>query len=277
SQSQQSDFATVVQATRPLWAFFVYDLYALGRELAGIEAHTLWAEALCIVATFVLIGHMLLTDRPSGNETDAKSGMCEFQKIMGAHAFSWVGMQTLFIFLFAFGEFRFDGMVEDDLGRFVSLSFLFLNAVAALLPAFVLGPMTTKRRRVFVHSSALAIMAAGFLGGYLFGASPVLIYISMVVLGVGWAAIVSLPFAIMSVRIDETRMGLFMGLFNLSVVLPQLFVSLGVALIVDRIEDKGVVFLIGAASLAVSAGLWLTVRRAGAPVESSTLAPAAGH
>jgi hypothetical protein len=51
-----------------------------------------------------------------------------------------------------------------------------------------------------------------------------------------------------------------MGLFNLSVVLPQLVVSLGIALFVSRAPDKNVIFAISFASLAVSAIAWSFVR-----------------
>jgi len=80
------------------------------------------------------------------------------------------------------------------------------------------------------------------------------------VLGVGWGAIVSLPFAVMSQTVQQSRMGLFMGLFNLSVVLPQLTVSLGVALFVSRSPDKGVIFLVSAIAIALSTLAWSLVR-----------------
>ena len=51
-----------------------------------------------------------------------------------------------------------------------------------------------------------------------------------------------------------------MGLFNLSVVLPQLVVSLGVALMVSRMEDKSMVFLLSAACLGLSTLAWAFVR-----------------
>ena len=273
--SETSDLSAIISATRPLWAFFVYDIYALVRRLAEIEPSNLNAEILCLVATAGLIGHMLITDNKPRDAEEASNH--EFRKIMAAHSFSWIGVQTMFVFFFAFAEFRFEGQSDEALGRTVALSFLVLNAVAAVLPATVLGPLTAKRRRVFVHAGALAIMAVGYFLGYLFGQSPIGVYAIMGVLGVGWAAVVSLPFAIMSVRIDETRMGLYMGLFNLSVVLPQLFVSMGVALAVQQIEDKGVVFLIGAASLAVSALLWTRVRRAEAAPTEVPLQTAGGH
>jgi maltose/moltooligosaccharide transporter len=51
-----------------------------------------------------------------------------------------------------------------------------------------------------------------------------------------------------------------MGLFNLSVVLPQLVVSLGVALMVSLAPDKNIIFAVSAASLALSTIAWSFVR-----------------
>ena len=79
----------------------------------------------------------------------------------------------------------------------------------------------------------------------------------MALLGIGWAAIVSLPFSIMSQRVDPARIGLYMGVFNLSIVLPQLVVSLGVGRFISGATDKGLIFLIGAASMAFSAIAWM--------------------
>jgi hypothetical protein len=64
----------------------------------------------------------------------------------------------------------------------------------------------------------------------------------------------------MSQTVQQSQMGLFMGLFNLSVVLPQLTVSLGVALFVSRAPDKGVIFLISAVAIALSTLAWSLVR-----------------
>jgi hypothetical protein len=67
----------------------------------------------------------------------------------------------------------------------------------------------------------------------------------------------------MSQTISQARMGLYMGLFNLSVVLPQLVVSLGIALIVSRAPDKSIIFALSAASIAISAIAWSFVREDG--------------
>jgi hypothetical protein len=50
-----------------------------------------------------------------------------------------------------------------------------------------------------------------------------------------------------------------MGVFNLSIVLPQLVVSLGIGTFVSGVQDKGAIFLIGAVSLALASIAWRSV------------------
>jgi MFS-type transporter involved in bile tolerance (Atg22 family) len=109
------------------------------------------------------------------------------------------------------------------------------------------------------------------------GTSKVTIYALMIVLGIGWAAIVSLPFAIMSQKVDQARMGLYMGLFNLSVVLPQLVASLGIGQVVSAAEDKGITFAICAVTLALSAAAWLMVKENEDPAAGAAVGAGGGH
>ena len=142
----------------------------------------------------------------------------------------------------------------------LSISFLILNAVGALLPALVLEPITEKIGRVKTHLSALAVMSIAYFGIVLFGHSTFALYGFMGLAGVGWAAIVSLPFAIMSEQVNKNRMGFFMGIFNLSVVLPQLFASLVLGYFVQNVMDKNIIFIISGVGLAVSSLLWFMVK-----------------
>ncbi len=146
------------------------------------------------------------------------------------------------------------------MGRIVSVSFLILNAVGAVLPAFVLEPITRKIGKVKTHAICISSMAVGYAALLLFGFTPVVIYVLMGVLGIGWAATISLPFAIMSTKIDQSKMGLFMGLFNLAVVLPQLVASFGVGQAVSASPDKSLIFIVSAVSLAISGFIWFFVK-----------------
>ncbi len=260
-ESEQSggfDFNRVLIGTLPLWGVFAYDIYALGTRLFEVERTSFLAEWLCGFATAGLIIWVMFFKKPSAQA--GSEDLTEFQKIMAAHSFSWVGVQTMFVFYYPYLEFVMPNGDSELWGGVTNLSFLVLNGVAAILPAFVLNPLARKMPRVRLQSACLAVMAAGYGAAYFVGTSPLALYLIMVVLGVGWAAIVSLPFAIMSQRINPTRMGLFMGIFNLSVVLPQLLVSLGIGLLLQQVENKAILFAVAAVSLTLSSLLWLRVK-----------------
>jgi MFS family permease len=242
---------------RPLWAFLAYDLLAMGFKLAGVQPPGLWLEATCIAFAVVLFWSTL--SERSRDTQFAHEGLTDFRKVLAANSLSWIGVQTMFVYMIAFVQQRFPALDADAAGRTLSTSFLALNAVAALLPALVLLPLARKYDVVRVHSTCLVVMAAGYAGVYLLGHTRFALYALMALMGVGWAAIVSLPFAIMSQRVDQSRIGLYMGVFNLSIVLPQLVVSLGVGLFIARVADKGAIFVIGAVCLALAAAAWRTV------------------
>jgi Na+/melibiose symporter-like transporter len=251
-QHSDDSLIGILIAIRPLWGFLVYDIYAMGLRLAGIEVEHYYAEIVCGVATVILVVQALLEKHTSGE----RAGLSGFRKIMAAHAFSWIGIQTTFVFLVVYIQIELPDLSNIDIGRVGSMSFLILNAVGALLPATVLMPLAARIGQIRTHVLSLSFMAAGYLGLYLFGTTQTAIWVLMAVLGIGWAAIVSLPFAVVSQKVRQERMGLYMGLFNLSVVLPQLVVSLGIALLVSRAPDKDIIFAISAVSLTISALAW---------------------
>jgi maltose/moltooligosaccharide transporter len=190
----------------------------------------------------------------------AQAGMVGFKKILAAHSFSWIGIQTMFVFIFAYLQDKMPSVTNDELGKIISISFLVLSAVSAILPALVLAPLANKIGRVKTHAICLSTMAVGYAGVVMFGANHYILYGLMAFLGIGWAAVISLPFAIMSEKVEQTKMGMYMGLFNLSVVLPQLLVSLGIGLFISKAADKGLVFQISAVSLAISALAWFMIK-----------------
>jgi maltose/moltooligosaccharide transporter len=197
-----------------------------------------------------------------------KTNLPEFLKVCVAHAFTWIGVQTMFIYTFSFIKENIMGFgtteqlteaQNDEIGFITGVSFAILNTIGFLLPALVLEPITKKIGRVKTHMLCIATMAIGYLLIILFGNSSTTLFILMAVVGIGWAAVVSLPFAIMSETVDQSRMGWYMGLFNLSVVLPQLVAS-GLGGFIDTAENKSMIFIISAITLGISAVLWLLVK-----------------
>ncbi len=265
--------ADLLHLIRPLWAILAYNIVAMALKLAGVRLPGLWLEGACAIATAWLFWRTL-TERSHGAGF-ARQDLVDFRKVLAANSLSWIGVQTMFVYMIAFVQQRFPQFDADRSGRVLSSSFLALSAVAAALPALALLPLARRYDVVKVHAACLAIMAAGYAGMYFGAHSTIALYALMAVLGIGWASIVSLPFSIMSQRVDQARIGLYMGVFNLSIVLPQLVVSLGIGAVIGRMQDKGGIFLICAASLALSALAWRSV---GSSDEARTAADStAGH
>ncbi|MCB9292148.1 MAG: MFS transporter [Lewinellaceae bacterium] len=246
------------RAIKPLWGFLLYACYRVPVRVMEIEVGHHYMEMFCAALTVFLIAQSLLQSETG--KPKRESGRIGFQKVLAAHSFTWVGVQSMFIYMFSFLQFRFPDFSQEANGRVIDIAFLILNGVAALFPALILEPVTRRIGRVTTHWICIAIMAIGYAGVWLLGTSPAMIYALMAVLGIGWAATVSLPFAIMSQKVDQSRMGLYMGLFNLSVVLPQLVASLGVGEFMGRVENKSVLFVICAVTLGISALSWMLVK-----------------
>ncbi len=212
-------------------------------------------------------------ENPAG-ETESsayKTDWAEYLKVNFANAFSWLGVQTMFVFIIAFISQKInptpEGLskemladVNNKTGQIISISFLLLNAVGALLPKFVLYPIAEKIGRIKTQAGSLLIMSIAYFGIAFWARTATELYVFMILAGVGWAAIVSLPFAIMSETVNKARMGLYMGLFNLSIVIPQLIVSWYFGRIIQDAVDKEIVFLISGVSLFISAVCWLIVK-----------------
>jgi MFS family permease len=163
--------------------------------------------------------------------------------------------------------------VNAQSGHIISISFAIMNVVGFVLPALVLAKVAQRIGRVRTHLLCVAIMAAGYLLIATTARTPTALYVLMGVVGIGWGAVVSLPFAIMSEKVDKSRMGYFMGLFNLSVVLPQLL-STVVGYVLRDAADKNVLFLICGGCLAASAGLWMLVSESKASASAPVPMPA---
>lgn len=192
----------------------------------------------------------------------------KFLMICVAHAFTWVGIQSMFIYTFAYIKevimgFETTASLTDtqnaEIGFNIGIAFAILNTVGFILPALVLEPIAKKIGRIKTHALAIFISAAGYAMIVMAGYSIFSFFALMAVVGVGWAAIVSLPFAIMSEIVDQRKMGLFMGLFNLSVVLPQVVAS-NLGGFFEAQADKSMIFVVSGATLAISALLWLFVK-----------------
>lgn len=256
-EQSKMGFLAGLKVIQPLWGFLIYGMYALFARLADIRFEHYYIEIVCFLLTLFFVAKTLLTKEQHDNNVTEHLG---FQKVLAAHSFTWVGIQSMFIYMTPFVRFNQPEIDDNALGSVVGYSFMIFNAIAAILPVLLLQPLSARFGAVKTHGWCIASMAVGYFAMTFTGANTYGIYLLMALLGVGWSATISLPFAIMSRKVEQSKMGLYMGLFNLSVVLPQLVASLGVGLIVGNAEDKNVLFIICAVCLAISAVCWLGVK-----------------
>jgi maltose/moltooligosaccharide transporter len=94
------------------------------------------------------------------------------------------------------------------------------NGVAALF-AFIIPMIAYRTNRKITHMICLIIGGLGLLSIY-FISNPTFIIISMGMVGIAWASILSMPYAMLSNALPAHRMGYYMGVFNFFIVIPQI-------------------------------------------------------
>lgn len=105
----------------------------------------------------------------------------------------------------------------------VGVAFAAYNGFAALLALFL--PLLAKwTNRRYTHMISLIAGAIGFISIY-FISDPRLIIVSMLGVGMAWASILSMPYAILTGSLPSHKMGTFMGIFNFFIVIPQILAA----------------------------------------------------
>jgi maltose/moltooligosaccharide transporter len=96
----------------------------------------------------------------------------------------------------------------------------FMN-ITCFVVAFLLPKLAAATSRKTVHIVCLICGALGLLSVYLI-ANPWMLVLSMVGVGIAWASILSMPYAILSGALPAARMGVYMGVFNFFIVIPEI-------------------------------------------------------
>lgn len=113
--------------------------------------------------------------------------------------------------------------VEEEYNRganWVGFSFAIYNGIAALF-AFLIPFLARWTNRRYTHAMALTMGSLGYLS-ILIVPNPTWIIASMVGVGIAWASILAMPYAILTGSLPSHKMGTYMGLFNVFIVMPQI-------------------------------------------------------
>jgi maltose/moltooligosaccharide transporter len=111
------------------------------------------------------------------------------------------------------------------------ICFTTYNGVAFIF-SFLLLWLVGKYSAKWIHFVCLGLGALGFLS-IQFIENPQLLIISMIGVGIMWASVIAMPYAMLSNGIPEEKMGFYMGVFNFFIALPQIFTALALGSIVQ--------------------------------------------
>ena len=141
----------------------------------------------------------------------------------------------------------------------VGIAFAVYNGFAALI-AFLLPVFARYTNRKITHAIALILGAAGLASVY-FVPDPFWILASMILVGVAWASILAMPYAILAGALPAKKMGVYMGIFNFFIVLPQMLAAAVLGFIVANLFSGQAIFalMLGAATWLAAAVITLFV------------------
>ena len=144
--------------------------------------------------------------------------------------------------------------------EWAGLCFAAYNVVCFVI-AFLLPALAKGTSRKTVHMIALLCGGIGLISVY-FITNKFLLFASMAGVGIAWASILSMPYVMLSTAVPASRMGVYMGVFNLFIVIPQIVMSLIVPNIFDNVlgSDPRNAVVLGGISLLIAAATVLGVR-----------------
>lgn len=179
--------------------------------------------------------------------------------------FSWFPLFAMWIYTTAgvtshvYGTNDTTSQLYNDGADWVSVCFGVYNLVAAIV-AFGLPILAKQTSRRVTHMICLILGGVGLLSVY-FITNPTLLIVSMVGIGIAWASILSMPYAMLTGSIPSAKMGYYMGVFNYFIVIPQLIAATILGFLVSYFFDGSAIYalVIGGISMILAGVLCLRV------------------
>lgn len=144
--------------------------------------------------------------------------------------FTWLGLFCMWIFFVpatarhVFGAVDAKSDIYQKGAEWGGFVFAFYS-ITCFIVALMLSRAAAATSRKTVHTGALLCGAAGLLSVW-FIHEPMMLIVSMIGVGIAWASILSMPYAMLSSALPTHRMGVYMGVFNFFIVLPEIFAAL---------------------------------------------------
>ncbi len=148
------------------------------------------------------------------------------RQLIPVQFFSWLALFSMWIFTTPavtsthFGSTAAGDAAFNEGANWVGVLFAAYNGFAAL--AAIVIPVLVRRVGLRVAHCVNLVLGALGLASFLAVRDPDLLIVSMIGVGFAWASIVSLPYALLADSLPSRKMGVYMGIFNFFIVIPQL-------------------------------------------------------
>jgi maltose/moltooligosaccharide transporter len=172
-------------------------------------------------------------ERTKNGLVEIMTDMINMPKTMGQMAvvqfFSWFALFAMWIYTTAavtghvYGTTDTTSALYNEGANWVGVLFGIYNGFAAIV-AFGLPVLAKHTSRKTTHAISLVIGGIGLLSFY-FITNPNLLLVSMIAIGIAWASILSMPYAILTGSLPAQKMGVYMGIFNFFIVIPQILAA----------------------------------------------------
>ena len=195
------------------------------------------------------------------------SGFAKMPKTMVQLAlvqfFSWVAFFAMWVYttpsigalVFNTSDAQSAGYQEG--GNWVGIMFSVYGGVSALA-AFLLPVLARATSRKFVHMLCLMIGGASLVSMFLI-TSKTMMLLPMVGVGIAWASVLTMPYAILAGALPANKMGYYMGLFNFFVVIPQIIAGVVLGPVVKNFFNDQAVFALVIGGVCMMVGGLLTL------------------
>ena len=143
--------------------------------------------------------------------------------------------------------------------NWVGICFAAYNGFSAIC-AFLLPWMAKKTNRKTTHAISLAIGGISLISVYFIG-DPMMLIVPMIGIGLAWASILSMPYAMLACALPPNKMGVYMGIFNFFIVIPQILAASVLGFFTKHVFGGEAIFTLalGGCSMFVAAALVLFV------------------
>jgi maltose/moltooligosaccharide transporter len=270
----------VVGALLSLGLLVVGAMPSLGLAPKDVYQVMILSAGISIVGVLLMVGGLMQRSGLQDNGfvtilNDFMDMPRTMKQLAWAQFFSWFALFAMWIYTTAavtshiYGTTDTTSPLYNEGANWVGVGFAAYNGVAALV-AFALPLLARWSSPKVAHIICLLCGALGLFSIY-FVSNPDFLLASMVGVGIAWASILAMPYAILTGSLPPSKLGYYMGVFNFFIVIPQIVAAALLGVIVGRFLGGQAIYalLIGGGSFVLAALLMLRVQGEGDPAAAA--------